>query len=228
MRPRKPPATALAALLASIVTLTAAATGPLAMAQDDWTSFEFEAYNREYVDLRTSTRWERRTPILATVTSPSHRLSIRDHTVDLRPAPNGTYETRVRVNFSGEGEIVAEIGGAGATRLEDRVSAPLQEVQVNARIRFRSVEGGYEVDTVEMQESVEVAIESELGGRIVELCRSALALLGADCRGVRAMFSSATIDLPEAGGSYFIAEDRLSRSERVRLDRFLKRTQPAP
>jgi hypothetical protein len=225
MRLRKPPATALAPL---VVTFAVTLAGPLAIAQDDWTRFEFEAYNREYVDLRTSTRWERRSPIRATLSSPSHRLSIRDHSVDLRPAANGTYEARVRINFSGEGQIAAEIGGAGATRLEDHVSAPQQEVEVNARIRFHRVEGGYEIDTVEMQESVEVAIESELGGQIVELCRTALALLGADCRGVRSMFSSATIDLPEAGGSYFISEDRLSRSERLRLDRFLERTQPGP
>jgi hypothetical protein len=198
-----------------------------AQGDDDRTRFEFESYNREYVDLRTNARWERSTPNRATLTSPSHRLVIRDHSADLRPAPNGTYEVRVRVNVSGDGDIIAEIGAPGSTtRLDDHVILPQQEVEVRARIRFRRIEGGYELETVEMQETVEVAIESRLGTRLVELCRTALALLGVDCSGVRGMLSTATIDLPDAGGTYFIEEERLSRAERVRLDRFLQLTGP--
>ncbi len=209
----------LASSCAVLLATVALAAGA---ADDGWTTFEFEAYNREYVDLRTSTRWKREGAIQATLSSPAHRLTVRDHTVDLRPGPDGTYHARVRVNFSGEGDVVAEIGMAGAeTRLEDHVTAPQQEIQVDARLRFTRVEGGYEIETVELQESVEVEIESRLGGQIASICDTALALLGADCSAVLAMFNSATIDLPEPGGVYFIPEEKLSRAERHKLDRYL-------
>lgn len=205
---------------ASIVVVACLAAA--SAAEDGWTTFEFESYNREFVNIRSDARWERDGPIRATLTSPSHRLSIRDHTVDLRPGGDAAYEARVRVNFSGEGDVIAELEMAGAdTTLEDHVTAPQQEVEVNARLRFRRVEGGYEIETLEMQETIEVEIESRLGEQIVGICQSALAFLGVRCSGIEAMFSSATVRLPEAGATYFIAEDKLSRGERARLDRFL-------
>lgn len=197
-------------------------TGVSLRADGEWTTFQFEAYNREYVDIRTSTRWKRDGAIEATLSSPSHRLTVRDHSVDLRPGPDGAHHARIRVNFSGEGDVVAEIGMVGAeTTLDDHVTAPQQEIEVDALIRFTRVEGGYELETLELQESVEVDIESRLGTQIAGICDSALAILGADCSAVLAMFTTATIDLPEAGGVYFIPEDRLSRAERHKLDRYL-------
>ncbi len=38
------------------------------------------------------------------------------------------------------------------------------------------------------------------------------------------MFSSATVPMPEPGETYFISEERLSKSERRRLNRFLERS----
>lgn len=204
------------------------ATGALA-AEERWTRFEFERYNREYVDIRSNTRWERRGSIDATLSSPRHRLSIRDHTVDLRPAPDGTYLARIRVNFSGEGDVVAQLHMAGGeTVLEDHVIAPQQEIEVLSRLRFRRVDGGYELETVELPESVEVAIESRLADQIVGMCRSALMLLGMRCDGLDSLFSTATVPLPEPGGVYFIPEEHLSRGERVRLERFLGQAMSDP
>ncbi len=201
--------------------ITSLAGGPLE-GEEAWVTLHFDAYNREYVDVRTSTRWERDGAIQATLSSPSHRLSVRDHSVDLRPGPEGAHHARIRVNFSGEGEVVAEIGMAGTgTTLEDYVTAPQQEVEVSALIRFTSVEGGYEIETLKLQESIEVDIESRLGTQMAGICNSALAIFGADCSAVLAMFTTATIDLPKAGGVYFVPEDRLSRAERHKLDRYL-------
>ena len=204
-----------------LVLLACLALGALAAAEG-WTSFEFEHYNREYVNIRSGTQWERSGTIEATLTSPEHRLSIRDHSVDLQPAPEETYLARIRVNFSGEGDVVAELRMAGAdTLLEDHVTAPQQEVEVLARLRFRQVDGGYELETVELPQSIEVEIESQLGDRIVGICQSGLSLLGVQCGGLDAMFSTATIPLPQPGGTYFIPEDNLSKAERIRLNRFL-------
>ena len=203
--------------------LCLALTTAWAGADDEWTTFEFEAYNREYVNIRSNARWTRQGPIQATLSSPAHRLSIRDHSVDLRPSTAGSYEARIRVNFSGEGDVFAELEMAGAeTKLEDHVVAPRQEVEVMARIRFRQVDGGYEVETLELPPSVEVEIESRLGEQIIGVCQSALVLLGVQCGGLDEMFSSATIPLPKAGGTYFISEEQLTPAERVRLNRFLE------
>ena len=142
--------------------------------------------------------------------------------MDLRAASDNAYEARVRVNFSGEGDVVAEIGMAGSqTVVEDHVSVPQQEVEVLSRLRFLRVEGGYEIEVVELPESLEVAIESRLGQRMVSICASALVLLGVRCDGLAGLFATATVPLPEEGGVYFLPEENLSRAERVRLDRFL-------
>ena len=200
-----------------------ALVGPGAGADDGWTTFEFESYNREFVNIRSNAQWKREGPIQATLTSPAHRLSIRDHSVELKAAVDGTYDARIRVNFSGDGDIVAQVGMVGAqTELEDHVIAPPQEVEVLAKIKFRRVEEGYEVETIELPATVEVEIESRMGAQIIDTCKSALSFLGVECGGIEAMFNSASVPLPKAGGTYFISNDKLSRSERRRLNRFLE------
>jgi hypothetical protein len=201
------------------------ATVALAAPPDEasWTRFEFAHYNREYVDVRSAARWERDGPIKAVLTSPTHRLAIRDHSLELQPAPDDTYLARIRVNFSGEGDVVAELSMVGGdTTLEDHVTAPQQEVELLSRLKLRRVEGGYELETVELPQSVEVAIESRLGDQLLGVCQSALALLGMRCAGLDAMFSTATVPLPRPGATYFISEEHLASAESKRLDRFLR------
>lgn len=210
-------------LRGSTVALLACFAFVAAAAEDEWTTFEFESYNGEYVNIRSNAQWERDGAVQATLSSPTHRLTIRDHSVELQPAAEETYQARIRVNFSGEGDVIAELAMVGAdTTLEDHVTAPQQEVEVNARLRFRQVDGGYEVETVELQESIEVQIESRLGGQIAGVCKSALAFLGVQCRGIDSMFSTATIRLPEPGATYFIPDEKLSKAEQVRLNRLLE------
>jgi len=205
-------------------TLLAWCADPAEAADSSWTSFQFEAYNREYVNLRSNAEWEQNGPLSVRVSSPSHRLVIRDHGVDLQPQGGSVFDTRVRVSFSGEGELLADIGLVGAgTRMEDHVVVPLQEVEVEARIRFTAVEGGYEIETLELPEVVNVQIESRLGKQLIDTCKSTLAILGINCSGLDAMFSTAPVPLPKAGGQYFISEDQLGKAERKRLNRFLQR-----
>ena len=191
---------------------------------EDWTSFQFEAYNREYVNVRSSAQWEQGGPVSVKVSSPAHRLVIRDHGVELRPRGEGVFDARVRVSFSGEGDLLADVGLVGAeTRMEDHVVVPLQEVEVEARVRFAAIEGGYEIETLELPEVVNVAIESRLGRQLVDTCKQTLAILGINCSGLDAMFSNAPVPMPKPGGQYFISDDQLGRTERRRLNRFLER-----
>lgn len=207
----------LALLLVASIVLPAAA-------DDDWTSFEFESYNREYVNVRPNASWEAEGPLEVRMTSPAHRLRIFDHHVDLRRRGAELYETRIRVHFAGDGEVIAEIGmGSTLQTLEDHVHAPDQEVEVRALVRFREIEDGFEMETVELPGSVTVVIESELGERMVSVCQSAFAFLGIRCSLVEAMFSRAIVPLPEAGGTYFLSHESLTRAERIRLSRFLAR-----
>lgn len=193
-------------------------------AADDWTSFEFDAYNREYVNVRPGATWQTRGPLTVRMTSPAHRLRVFDHRLDLKRRGDGTFDTRIRVRFSGDGDVVAVVGmGSAVQTLEDHVHAPDQEVEVRARLAFRPVEDGYEIETLALPESVAVRIESELGARMVSVCQSAFAFLGVQCAPVEALFSRAEVPLPAAGGVYFLSTERLSRAERVRLDRFLRR-----
>jgi hypothetical protein len=202
----------------SLVLLAAVAFG-----DSSWTSFEFEAYNREYVDVRSHAQWEQGGPIRMTVSSPSHRLVIREHSVDLQPEDDGLYRARVRVSFSGEGDLRADLNMVGAgTRLEDHVVVPLQEVEVYSRVRFSRAEDGYDIETIELPEAVDVRIESRLGQQLVDTCKSTLRLLGVKCAGLDAAFSKATVPLPPPGETYFVPDEQLSKSERRRLSRFLE------
>jgi hypothetical protein len=198
---------------------------PLA-SQEEWTTFQFEAYNREFVNVRSSSEWVQDGAIKMKIRSPAHRLVIRDHELALRPDGEGHFQTRIRVAFSGEGDLEADLSLVGADkRIEDHVNVPSQEVEVLAVLRFSRVEGGYEVETIELPEKVDVAIESRLGSQLVDVCSGALAILGVKCSGLAAAFSIASIPLPGAGGTYFIDQDQLTRSERRRLDRFLSRNE---
>jgi hypothetical protein len=193
-----------------------------AAAEDDWTTFQFEAYNREYVNVRSNAEWTQKGAIKMKVRSPTHRLVIRDHELALKPEGEGRFRTRIRVTFSGEGDLEADISLVGADQhLKDHVIVPLQEVEVLALLRFTRVDDGYEIETVELPPEVDVAIESRLGSQLVETCRGALKILGVKCSGVAAAFSTASVPLPEPGGTYFIDESQLARSERKRLDKFL-------
>lgn len=211
---------------ASILALIGLAFGMVAIADEaDWETFEFESYNREFVNIRANAEWENDGPIKVKARSPAHRLTIHDHTVDLQAREDGSHRARIRVHFAGEGDLVATLSVAGAdTTLDDHVIAPDQEVEVDSVVRFSKVEGGYEVETIEMPETVSVEIESELGGKMVSICESALSFLGVSCDGVDSMLSTATVPLPRPGGTYFISDDKLSRAERKRLNRYLKQS----
>jgi len=209
-----------AGLVAVGLTLVAS----IGAAEEGWTSFQFEAYNKEYVNVRSNVQWEQGGPIAVIVSSPSHRLVIRDHSVGLLPEGDGQYRTRVRVGFSGEGDLIADLGMVGAEkRVEDHVVVPLQEVEVYGRVRFTQVEDGYEIETLELPETVDVKIESRLGQQMVDVCKRTLRILGVKCSGLAAAFSVATVPLPSPGNIYFIPEEQLSRAERRRLNRFLDR-----
>lgn len=211
-------------LFGTLVAAVAVLALPSATGADDWTSFEFDSYNREYVNLRPGASWETSGPLEVRMRSPAHRLRVFDHRLDLRRRGDGTYDSRIRVRFSGDGDIVAEVGmGSAVQRLEDHVHAPDQEVEVLARLGFREVEAGYEIEAIELPPSVTVRIESELGTRMVTICQTAFAFLGIRCGTVEAMFSRAAVPLPDSGGLYFLSSERLSRAERLRLSRFLRR-----
>lgn len=210
-----------------LITLVLALACLSLAAEEEWATFQFESYNREFVNVRSNSEWTQDGAIKMKVRSPNHRLVIRDHELALRPDGTGRFLTRIRVAFSGEGDLEADLSLVGADkRIEDHVNVPSQEVEVMAVLRFARVEGGYEVQTVELPEKVDVAIESRLGSQLVEACSGALSILGVKCSGLAAAFSTASVPLPAPGGTYFIGQDQLTRSERRRLDRFLARNAP--
>jgi hypothetical protein len=208
------------ALIPLILALLASA----ATAEDAWTTFQFEAYNREYVNVRSNAEWTQDGAIKMKVRSPAHRLVIRDHELALKPDGEGRFRTRIRVGFSGEGDLEADLSLVGADkRLEDHVIVPLQEVEILALVRFTRVDDGYEIETLELPQEVEVAIESRLGNQLVKTCSGALSILGVKCSGLAAAFSTAAVPLPPEGGTYFLDAQQLTRSERRKLDRFMAR-----
>ncbi len=206
----------------AVAPLTLALLCSVAAAEDAWTTFQFEAYNREYVNVRSNSEWTQDGPIKMKIRSPAHRLVIRDHELALMPDGEGRFRTRIRIGFSGEGDLEADLSLVGADkRFEDHVIVPLQEVEILALVRFVRVDEGYEIETLELPKKVDVAIESRLGKQLVEACRGLLSILGLECSGLAAAFSTAAIPLPPEGGTYFIDFQQLTRSERRRLDRFL-------
>ena len=162
--------------------------------------------------------------ITVELTSPTNTLEIYEHLVQLRPAADGTHEVVARIRFSGSAKLLAVLTLAGLPgSLEDDVVLPEQEKEIIARVELARSEEGILVTTVENPSEVEIAIQSQLAGRIVALCEG-FALIpgtGLACDGLEGAFSTVRLPIPPPGETYLIEYEALNTDERRQMDAYI-------
>jgi len=192
------------------------------------TKFEFIRLNRIYRNLGVGMKPASEGPLTVRLTSPENVLVLRRHSLEMRPVEGDLHAVRVVLDLMGEAKLDAqfEIAGAGS-KLEDEVKLPPQEIAVDAMIRMRPVEGGYDVETVELPENVSVAMDSRLGGELVSWCERVpvFFFLGLSCDGLDSLLSTAVVPLPKPGEVRFLAVSELQENERQALDAYLSESE---
>ena len=159
------------------------------------------------------------------LTSPTNELEIHEHMVKLRPAADGTHEVVARVRFSGSAKLVAVLTLAGLPgSLEDDIILPEQVKEIVARVELAQSEEGILVTPVENPSEVEIAIESQLAGRIVTLCEgfSLVPGTGLACNGLEDAFSTVRLPIPPPGDTYLIEYAALNTDERRQMDAYVE------
>ncbi|MGB3564114.1 MAG: hypothetical protein WBH85_08455 [Thermoanaerobaculia bacterium] len=168
--------------------------------------------------------------ITVQLTSPTNELEIHEHLVKLRPAADGTHEVVARVRFSGSAKLVAVLTLAGLPgSLEDDIILPEQEKEIVARVELAQSDEGILVTPVENPKEVEIAIQSELAGRIVTMCEgfSLIPGTGLACDGLEEAFSTVRLPIPPPGDTYLIEYKALNTDERRQMDAYLEAFNPA-
>ena len=208
------------ALLALSVTLAA---GAGAAEPPEPGFFQFESLNRSYRMDDSEMAPVRQGPVTIHLSSPRNSLVIRSHSVTLRPMGDGSYRALVGVDFLGSGDLVAVLAtDAGtASRLEDLVVAPRQRMELDGRVRFERVAGGWDVTALSLPKKVEIDIQSRLAGSLVTLCDQMAVFLGLDCSGMERSLSRVEVPLPEPGSVFFLPEAELTAAEVAAFDRYL-------
>jgi hypothetical protein len=159
------------------------------------------------------------------LTSPTNELEIHEHLVKLRPAADGTHEVVAWVRFSGSAKLVAVLTLAGLPgSLEDDIILPEQVKEIVARVELAQSEEGILVTPVENPSEVEIAIESQLAGRIVTLCEgfSLVPGTGLACNGLEDAFSTVRLPIPPPGDTYLIEYAALNTDERRQMDAYVE------
>lgn len=184
---------------------------------------EFELLNGTYVDLANQPAPVDYGPFTIQLTSPSNEFTLARHRLTLTPVGDGSHDAEVEAEFSGRGSLIADVEVTGlSNRFTDQVVVPLQAKRLAGRIQLARDEGGYRLTLVSLaQESVEVAIESQVAGQIVKLCRRLGRFLGYKCVGLEELLSTAKLPLPPPGESFLLRADELTAAEREHLDRII-------
>ena len=162
--------------------------------------------------------------ITVELTSPTNELEIHDHLVKLRPAADGTHDVVARVRFSGSAKLVAVLTLAGLPgSLEDDIILPEQEKEIVARVELARSDEGILVTPVENPKEVEIAIQSELAGRMVTMCEgfSLIPGTGLACDGLEEAFSSVRLPIPPPDDTYLIEYKALNSDERRQMDAYI-------
>jgi hypothetical protein len=181
----------------------------------------FERLNRPYEDIAPEIVPVVEGPITIRLSSPSNRMTVRDHRLRLEPGSSGSHSAELRVEFEGRGRLVADVDIAGlGGRFEDEVIVPAQAADLEGRVRVQKAAGGYLVTPEQLPPRVAVRIRSGLAGQIVGLCETAaqVPFTSLDCSGLNRRLSTALVPLPAPGESYLLEDADLSAEERRILD----------
>lgn len=190
-------------------------------------SFTFDRCNRVYEQDAGALAPMTRGPLTLRLSSPDAVLTLEHHRLDLTPRADGTHRARFEALFVGSATLHVDVDVNGAvSRLSDDVRVPPQRRAVDGVVRLaRGVgEDGapvYELIPVELPETIPVAIESNLAGRLGTMCDGLSLLLPVDCGFVRAALSRVNVPMPEPGETYLLPPECVDEAVAARLDRYL-------
>lgn len=185
--------------------------------------FELDSLNGTYSMDGSNIEPVRQGPITIHLSSPANTLVIRGHSLELDPVGDGTYRSKVAVDFLGKGSLVArfETDAGTSSQLEDELVVPRQTLNLDGRVRFDRVPAGWEVTALELPREARIDIRSRLANSLVTLCGQLAAFLGFDCDGLDASLSQVRVNLPEPGSVFFLEAADLTPEEVDRLDSYL-------
>jgi hypothetical protein len=184
----------------------------------------FPSLNGKYSMNGTQIEPIRRGALTIHLSSPSNVLVIRGHSLELEPLPDGTYRSRVTVEFQGKGDLVARFetpNGTTSSPMQDELVVPRQTLELEGRVRFHRVPDGWEVTALELPEMTRIDIRSRVAISLVTTCEQLAAFLGLDCAGLDQALSRVEVPLPEPGTVFFLEEADLTPEEARRLDDYL-------
>ncbi len=221
--PRARLATRLAVLAMFLIAAAAAADD----AARDAGVFEFGSLNRSHDRLAADIAPIESGAVVVRLSSPRHLLTLISNRVVLRPLASGVYDLALQLEFSGSGQLIADLDVSGMrSKLEDELVVPVQKRTVVAKVQIARSASGYLLTPVELPTRFEVSIESRLGAQLVSVCKglSAFGLLPLSCAELERSLSLVAVPMPAPGETYLLETDRLSAAERSAVDAFLTRT----
>jgi hypothetical protein len=184
----------------------------------------FERFNRSYAEAVPEISPIVQGPLTIQLSAPKSNLTLRNHLLRLEPGPGGSHTAELRVEFQGQGLLVADVDVAGftGTRLQDQVVVPAQAATLEGRVKVTREPGAYVVTTEQLPKQLRVKIQSGMGTQLVGFCNRVPNLLGElDCDRLNQALSSAVVPLPPAGESYLLEDSELTPQERQQLDSYL-------
>lgn len=189
-------------------------------------TFQFDRLNRSYEGFVQALLPIELGVAVVDLSSPEHVLTVHRHLATLEPAGNGQHHATLDLEFEGRGTIEAEIAiGHIRSHLDDELVVPRQRLKLEGRIELARTEQGYLITTRELDDDVEVEIESRLAGQLFSLCHQlVLVLVTMDCQALENALSRVRAPLPAAGESYLLPDEELSDDDRRTLDAYLTRS----
>ena len=163
-------------------------------------------------------------PVVIRLSTPTYRLEVFEHELQLGAMGEGVDAGRVRARFSGEAHLVAELGlGDVTSEIDDNIELPLQEIDLGGRVELVREGDGYQVTTIETPSHVEIQMESDLAGSLELLCKgfAVMAMGNIDCDSLDQLLSRIKVPLPETGRQFFVASSDLTAHERQQIEDYL-------
>ena len=164
-------------------------------------------------------------PVVIRLSTPSYRLEVLEHELQLGAVGDGVDAGRVKARFSGKAHLVAELGvGDVTSEIDDNIELPLQEIDLEGRVELVREGDGYRVTTLETPSHLEIQVESDLAGRLELLCRgfAIMAMGSIDCESLDQSLTRIKLPLPELGREFIISSSDLTPHERQQIEDYLE------
>jgi hypothetical protein len=184
----------------------------------------FEKLNHTYTDFVPPLEDVTEKGVRVRLRSPKQSLLLRDHRIRLEPAADGSFAGEVELDVQGKGTLIADIYiGVYTESVTEQVIVPPQTLKIPGRVRIRRVEGGYEIEPLELPPSISVAIQTPTINAILTLCDNAsiLSLGSIDCTGLDRALTRPAIPIP-SDQRFTLQDSQINDDDRVELDQLLQ------